>query len=242
MNLEGKIAIVTGGGSGLGQAIAKEFINLGAKVVYGDLNSSSKLDELGAQFKKCDVSKSDEVKELVNFTTSEFGTLDIMVNNAGIGSSASILEETDEAWQKVMSINLSGVFYGTREAAKYMKENNIKGSIVNLSSILGEVGFNNAISYCAAKGGVVQITKASALDLASTGIRVNAIAPGFIKTNMTKDLLENDDFRNLVEGNTPLGHVGEVKDIAKACSFLSSSDSKYVTGEVLFVDGGWRAR
>jgi NAD(P)-dependent dehydrogenase (short-subunit alcohol dehydrogenase family) len=111
-----------------------------------------------------------------------------------------------------------------------------------MSSILGKVGLQNAVSYCASKGGVVQTTHAGALDLAPYDIRVNAIAPGFIKTKMTEPVLENDDFRNMVESNTPLGHVGDVQDIAKAAVYLASEESKYVTGEVIYVDGGWRAR
>jgi NAD(P)-dependent dehydrogenase (short-subunit alcohol dehydrogenase family) len=163
-----------------------------------------------------------------------------MVNNAGVGDDKTILNVSDEDWNKVIGVNLSGVMYGMREAANAMKENG--GSIINMSSILGKVGFNSAISYCASKGGVVQLTHAGALDLAETGITVNAIAPGFIKTQMTGEMLENDQFRSFIEGSTPLGHVGEVDDIANAAIYLASNESKYVTGEVLYVDGGWTAK
>lgn len=243
MRLEGKVAIVTGAASGIGKGIAENFLKEGAKVVLSDIKEEAPFDlEEGAVYKKCDVSNSEEVRALIEEAVNTFGKLDIIVNNAGIGEQNSILTVTDEDWDKLISINLSGVMYGMREAAKAMKEKGIRGSIINMSSILGKVGFNNAISYCASKGGVVQLTHAGALDLAQDKIRVNAIAPGFIKTGMTDPVLENEEFKNMVQSSTPLGHVGEVEDIAKAAVYLASDESKYVTGEVIYVDGGWRAR
>ncbi len=243
MKLENKIAIVTGAASGIGQAIADTYIAEGACVVYADLNQGDlKLDGKKAIFVKCDVSKKEEVENLVKVTIEKFGKLDIMVNNAGVGDSAGVLDATYENWDKVISINLSGVFYGAHLAALAMKDKGIKGSIINMSSILGSVGLAGAVSYCAAKGGVVQLTHASALDLAPHGIRINAIAPGFIATNMTKGILTNEGFGNMVKSNTPLGYVGEPQDIANAALYLASDDSKYVTGTILYVDGGWTAR
>ncbi|MFW5884713.1 MAG: SDR family NAD(P)-dependent oxidoreductase [Patescibacteria group bacterium] len=246
MRLENKVAIVTGAASGIGKAIGEEFLKEGAKVVFSDIKEENNLvdeeNEENAEFIKCDVSNADQVKHLVEETANRFGKMDVIVNNAGVGSQKSILEETDEDWEKILKINLFGVFYGTKAAANYMKDHHIKGSIINMSSILGKVGLQGAVSYCASKGGVVQTTHASSLDLAPYEIRVNAIAPGFIKTKMTEAVLENDDFRNMVESNTPLGHVGDAQDIAKAAVYLASDESKYVTGEVLYVDGGWRAR
>lgn len=234
MKLENKIAIVTGSSSGIGKAIAEKFIKEGAKVVFSDI------DEIdNVLFKKCDVSKSKEVNDLINFCLEKFGGLDIMVNNAGIGTLADITTLTDEEWQKVIGINLSGVFYGARAASKVMKEG---GSIINMSSILGSVGFASAVAYCAAKGGVDQITKAGALDLSKKGIRINSIAPGFIKTNMTKGLQEDEAYSSFINMMTPMGHMGEVEDIANAAVYLASSDSKYTTGTTLYVDGGYRAQ
>lgn len=234
MKLENKIAIVTGSSSGIGKAIAEKFIREGAKVVFSDINE---IDNV--LFKKCDVSKSNEVNDLINFCLEKFGGLDIMVNNAGIGTMADITTLTDEEWQKVIGINLSGVFYGARAASKVMKEG---GSIINMSSILGSVGFASAVAYCAAKGGVDQITKAGALDLSKKGIRINSIAPGFIKTNITKGLQEDEAYSSFINMMTPMGRMGEVEDIANAAVYLASSDSKYATGITLYVDGGYRAQ
>jgi NAD(P)-dependent dehydrogenase (short-subunit alcohol dehydrogenase family) len=243
MKLENKVAIVTGAASGIGLAIANTFVAEGAKVVYADLAPGDlKLDEKQAVFIKCDVAKKEEVENLVKSAIDKFGHLDIMVNNAGIGGSGGVLDATYESWDKTIAINLSGVFYGAHLAGQAMKAAGIKGSIINMSSILGTVGLPGAIAYCAAKGGVVQLTHAGALDLAPAGIRMNAIAPGFIATNMTKGFLADEGFSNMVKVNTPLGYVGESQDIANAALYLASDDSKYVTGTVIHVDGGWTAR
>lgn len=241
MQLQNKVAIVTGAASGIGRAIADDFISQGAKVVYSDVNNVDNLEAQGRYF-QADVSKSEDIKNLIDFAISEFGTLDIMVNNAGIGSLGGILEEKDENFSKVIDINLKGVFYGLKEAAKYMKEKKVKGSIINISSILGEVGFKGAISYCASKGGVAQLTKASAVDLAQDNIRVNAIGPGFIETEMTKEVLKNPDFNNLVISSTPMARVGTVQEIANLATFLASDKASYITGQIIFADGGWTSK
>jgi NAD(P)-dependent dehydrogenase (short-subunit alcohol dehydrogenase family) len=243
MKLENKVAIVTGAASGIGLAIANTYVAEGAYVVYADLNQGDlKLDSEKTIFIKCDVAKKEEVENLVKVTLEKFGHLDIMVNNAGIGSMGGILDVSYETWDKTIAVNLSGVFYGMHNAAKAMKENGVKGSIINMSSILGTVGFAGAVSYCASKGGVVQLTHAAALDLAPYGIRINAIAPGFIATNMTKGVLADDGFNAMIKTNTPLGYVGGAQDIANAALYLASDDSKYVTGIIMHVDGGWTAR
>jgi len=242
MKLQDKVAVVTGSSSGLGKAIAEMFVKNGAKVVFSDVNDfPGELPE-NAVFCKTDVSKSEDVKALIDFAVQKFGKLDIMVNNAGIGLTANIAEMSDEIWNKVISINLSGVFYGLRTAASYMKENKIKGSIINTASILGQVGFRSAGAYCAAKGGVNQLTRTAALELAPFGIRVNSVAPGFIETGMTKDIKENKDANAFIVASTPLGHMGEPNDIAYAVTYLASEEAKFVTGSVLYVDGGWMAQ
>jgi meso-butanediol dehydrogenase/(S,S)-butanediol dehydrogenase/diacetyl reductase len=243
MRLQNKVAIVTGAASGIGKAIAEKFIKEGSKVVYSDINAPEDFETTeNAFFIKCDVSNSKDVSSLIDGAIDRFGKIDIMVNNAGIGGLGGILDVTDENWDKTIGINLSGVMYGMREAANRMKESNTKGVIINMSSILGSVGFNGAIAYCAAKGGIVQLTHAGSLDLAQYKIRVNAIAPGFIETNMTRDILKDEKFNQLVTGSTPLGYVGEPNDIANAAVYLASDEAKYVTGNILYVDGGWTAK
>jgi NAD(P)-dependent dehydrogenase (short-subunit alcohol dehydrogenase family) len=248
MKLQNKIAIVTGASSGIGLAIAKLFLQEGAKVIFSDVNESGSqiVSDLNvgenAIFLKCDVSKSEEVNKLVETAISKFGKLDIMVNNAGVGALGGALECTVDDWNKVIGVNLSGVFFGVSAASKAMKAMGVKGSIINMTSILGIVAIPGTIAYSASKGGVSNMTREAALDLASIGIRVNAIAPAFIKTGMTHDVLENTDFNNMVVSNTPLGYVGEPIDIANAALYLASDDSKYVTGIILPVDGGWTCR
>lgn len=243
MRLEGKVAIVTGASSGIGLAIAEEFLIEGAKVIFSDINNFPKeLPTENAFFQTADVSKVEDVENLIKLALEKFGRLDVMVNNAGIGTMGSALDTDDNTWQKTIDINLSGTFYGLRAAAKAMKDLGNGGSIINMSSILGKVGMNSTLAYCASKGGVVQMTHAAALDLAADKIRVNAIAPGFIKTAMTKGLEENKQFNDLIISSTPLGYFGEAQDIAKTAVFLASEESRYMTGEVVYVDGGWTAK
>jgi NAD(P)-dependent dehydrogenase (short-subunit alcohol dehydrogenase family) len=243
MKLENKVAIVTGAASGIGLAIANLFVAEGAKVIYSDINEGDlKLDPARAFFVKCDVSNPVAVDALARTALEKFGSLDIMVNNAGIGSLGGILDTADDVWETTLHINLSGVFYGARAAGRIMKEKGIKGSIINMSSILGSVGLAGSVAYSATKGGVVQLTHAGALDLAPARIRMNAIAPGFIATNMTKGALADEGFSNMIKTNTPLGYVGEPQDIANAALYLASADAKYVTGTIIYVDGGWTAR
>lgn len=243
MRLANKVAVVTGASSGLGLAIAEMFIKEGAKVVFSDINEiDGWQDSEDAAFLKADVSDSQDVDRLISFAVERFGRLDIMVNNAGIGATSPIDSMSDELWNKVISINLSGVFYGVRAASRYMKENAVRGSIINMASILGVAGFRTAGAYCAAKGGVNQLTRTSALELAPDSIRVNSIAPGFIKTQMTRGIQDDDTANAAICAATPLGYMGQPDDIAYAAVYLASDESKYVTGSVLYVDGGWTAQ
>lgn len=245
MRLENKVAIVTGGANGIGLAIVQKFLDEGAKVIISDIvdfdiNSLDKKENI--YYIKCDVSKRVEVENLIKETVEKFGKLDVMVNNAGIATQGSIYDTSDEVWDKTMAVDLNGVFYGTQIVANHMKENNIEGSIINIASIAGLVGFEGTLAYCAAKGAVVNFTRAASLDLAKNKIRANVIAPGVIKTNMTKGYLEDENYAKFFEANTPLGNVGEVNDIASMAIYLASDESKFTTGTVLTVDGGWTAR
>lgn len=245
MRLKNKIAIVTGAASGIGKAIADMFVAEGAKVIYSDIYKSVdnlQLEEGKSYYTPCDVSDKSQVEALIKSALDKFGSLDIMINNAGVGGLGGILEASAEDFDKTIKINLYGVFYGAQLAAQAMKEKGVKGSIVNISSILGTVGMAQTIAYSSSKGGVVQLTHAASLDLAPHGIRINAIAPAFIKTKMTDDILQDENFNTMVTTNTPLGYVGEPEDIASAALYLASDEAKYVTGTILHVDGGWTAR
>ncbi|MDD2806972.1 MAG: SDR family NAD(P)-dependent oxidoreductase [Patescibacteria group bacterium] len=239
--LQGKVAIVTGAASGLGKASADLFLANGAKVVYADVKNI-KVKSAKALFINCDVSSSASVNNLVAATVKKFGRLDIMFNNAGIATGGTAVNTTDEIWTKTLMVNLSGAFYGTRAAAKYMQREKINGSIINTASIAGLVGFQDSLAYCSSKGGIIQLTRAAALDLAKFGIRVNAIAPGVIDTNMTKPYLTDKNYANFFKLSTPLGRIGVPLDIANAALYLASAESGFVTGSVLTVDGGWVAK
>ncbi|MFW0837983.1 MAG: SDR family NAD(P)-dependent oxidoreductase [Candidatus Komeilibacteria bacterium] len=246
MQLQGKVAIITGAGSGIGLATAKRFLAAGASVVLSDIKPGEAMKVVQdnpdkALWQKCNVAKVKEVDRLIKAAVDKWGKLDIMFNNAGIGSMGSVQEADDKAWEQTLTVNLSGAFYGIRAAARVMIEQGTGGSIISTSSILGQVGLPGAVAYCASKGGINQLTRAAAMDLASYKIRVNAIAPGFIATNMTKGVLEDKGFKQMVEANTPMGHIGKPDDIAAAALYLASDDSNYVTGDILYVDGGWRA-
>ncbi len=239
-----KVAIVTGGAVGIGRATADQLLEAGAKVVLADLQEPEDKEDLAqgerTAFYQLDVSDPVQMQSLVEFTAERFGGLDIMVNNAGIVEWAPVQETSDEVWHRVINVNLSSVFYGTREASKLMSGNG-GGSIVNITSIAGVVAFGGVAAYCASKGGVVQMTRAAAADLAPD-IRVNAVAPGVIETAMTADKLQDDGFRSMVESATMLQRVGDVHDIAASVVYLASDAAKYVTGQVLPVDGGWTAQ
>lgn len=240
MNLDGKVAVITGGSSGIGKAIAERYAWEGMEVVIADVDKErgkEVADEIGCEFMKCDVSDQEQVKEVVDKTVEKFGKLDVMVNNAGIGSQATIEEMDIEDYHSIRSVDLDGVVYGCKAAAPHLKET--EGCIINTASIYGLVGDVGATAYNAAKGGVVNLTRSVADDLAEYDVRVNSICPGFVKTPMTEEALEDDEFRQHVIGETPLGRVAEPEEIAGPAVFLASDEASYITGVNLPVDGGW---
>lgn len=240
MDLEDSVAIVTGGSSGIGKAIVERFAWEGAEVVIADVQEErgrELAEEVDCSFKHCDVSDYENVKQVVDETVEEYGKLDIMVNNAGIGSQADIQEMELDEWRKILSVDLDGVMHGCKAAAPHLKETD--GKIINMASIYGLVGDVGATAYNAAKGGVVNLTRSVADDLAQEDVNVNSICPGFVATPMTEQALEDEDFRQHVLGETPMGRVAEPEEIASVATFLASDEASYITGANIPVDGGW---
>ncbi|WP_254763705.1 SDR family NAD(P)-dependent oxidoreductase [Natrinema marinum] len=242
MQLEGKTVIVTGGASGIGKSIAAAYVDEGANVVIADQTQSegeAVADELGCEFVQTDVSEYDQVEALVEATVDEFGTLEVIVNNAGIASETSVEEMSLEEWERVVDVDLDGVMHGTKAALPHLKESD--GCIINIASIYGLVGGKGAASYSAAKGGVVNFTQQVAVDYAAEGVRVNSICPGFVETPMTSDLLESERFYNFVLEETPMNRPAQPEEIAPLAVFLASDGASYLTGANIPVDGGWTA-
>ncbi|MCM3781366.1 SDR family oxidoreductase [Neobacillus mesonae] len=245
-NLQGKVAIITGGASGIGLATVKAFLEKGAKVVIADYNEEhgkSAEKELKQSyndvlFVKVNVADEKQVESLVAETVKQFGKLDVIFNNAGIGVQKPSHELTDEDYKRVISINQDGVFYGSKYAIREMLKNG-GGSIINTSSILGSVGEPTSMPYAASKGAVNQITKSLALEYADRNIRVNAVAPGFIESGMVNKEALGEFYDGLVAKH-PLGRLGKPEEIAHAVVFLAEND--FVTGTTVFVDGGYLAK
>jgi 3-oxoacyl-[acyl-carrier protein] reductase len=238
-SLDGKVALVTGGSRGIGAAISRELAEAGARVAVnyraGQEAAETLAGEIGGLAAQADVSSSDEVQGLVERVESELGDLDILVNNAGVTRDTLIARMSDEDWETVIDTNLRGTFNTSRAVARKMLRRR-SGAIVNLSSVVGVHGNPGQANYAASKAGVIGLTKALARELGSRGVRVNAIAPGYISTELTDVLPEAA--RALILQNTPLGRLGEPGDVAGAVRFLCSDEAAFITGEVLLVDGG----
>jgi NAD(P)-dependent dehydrogenase (short-subunit alcohol dehydrogenase family) len=251
--VDGKVALVTGGASGLGAESARRLAREGAKVVLTDLAAEAGqavADEIAAAggtaaFLPQDVTDDARWAEVVETVMGRFGRLDVLVNSAGVGSGGQpILEATLEGWRRITSINLDGTFLGVKTVAPVMVAAG-RGSIINLSSILGKVGLPGASAYCASKGGVALLTKAVALELAPAGVRVNSVHPGFIETPMVLNALresENENaMRGLIVSRHAVGRLGAPREIADAIVFLASDESSFMTGSEVVVDGGYTA-
>jgi 3-oxoacyl-[acyl-carrier protein] reductase len=234
-SLDGKRALVTGASRGIGRAIVVELARAGAHVLVGYRSSADEAAalarELGGVAVQADVSDPEEAARLVD----EAGELDILVNNAGLTRDGLIARMSDEDWRAVLDTNLGGVFHTCRAAARGMMRRR-SGSIVNLTSVVGIHGNPGQTNYAASKAGIIGFTKALARELASRGVRVNAVAPGYIQTALTDVLPE--EVQQAILGNTPLGRLGTPEDVAGAVRFLCSDEASFVTGEVLLVDGG----
>jgi NAD(P)-dependent dehydrogenase (short-subunit alcohol dehydrogenase family) len=244
-----KVAIVTGGGSGIGQAIAILFAKEGAKVVVSDIdvtggqNTVDKIISLGSEafFVESNTSDAKEQEILVQKTIQKYGKLDIACNNAGIGGSSHPTGDYPiEDWDKVISVNLSGVFYGMKYQIKAMLENG-KGNIINISSILGTVGFAQAGAYTAAKHGVLGLTKTAALEYGTQNIRINAICPGFIKTPLLDKSLNEESLTSIASKHA-LMRLGTSEEVAQLALWLASDDASFVTGSEYLIDGGYTAQ
>ncbi|BBU21890.1 3-oxoacyl-ACP reductase FabG [Mycobacterium xenopi] len=240
--LTGRTAVVTGGAQGLGLAIAERFIAEGARVVLGDINfeaTEAAAKQLGgddvALAVRCDVTVAADVDALVGAAVEHFGDLDIMVNNAGITRDATMRKMTEEQFDQVIAVHLKGTWNGTRKAAAIMRENK-RGTIVNMSSLSGKVGLVGQTNYSAAKAGIVGMTKAAAKELAHLGVRVNAIAPGLIRSAMTEAMPQRIWDEKVAE--VPMGRAGEPHEVANVALFLASDLSSYMTGTVIEVTGG----
>jgi 3-oxoacyl-[acyl-carrier protein] reductase len=230
---------VTGGSRGIGAAISRELARGGAKVAVnyraGQEAAQAVASETGGLAVQADVSSQKEAARLVEEVESQLGDVDLLVNNAGVTRDTLIARMSDEDWEIVVDTNLRGTFNTCRAVARKMLRQRA-GSIVNLSSVVGLHGNPGQANYAASKAGIIGLTKALARELGSRGVRVNAIAPGYISTELT-DVL-NDEQRGLILGNTPLGRLGEPEDVAVAVRFLCSDEAAFITGEVLLVDGG----
>ena len=247
--LKGKVAIVTGAASGIGEATAKLFASEGAKVVVSDISDDKGLKvaedikKSGGEaiFVKSDTSKPEDHQRLVEETVKKFGKLNIAVNNAGIGgASAPTGEYPIDSWQKVIDINLSGVFYGM----KYQLPEMVKagsGSVVNIASILGQVGFENSAAYVASKHGVVGLTKSSALEYAKKQVRVNSVGPGFIYTGLVNEETMGKEALSFLEQKHAVGRLGNAQEVAELILFLASDKASFITGAYYPVDGGYLA-
>lgn len=248
MELKDKVALITGAASGIGESTALLFAKEGAKIVLTDVDEENgnkvleKIKQQGGEaiFIKADTSNASDSEKSVEKAIEEFGKLDIAVNNAGIGGAQAPVGEYEiEDWDKVIAINLSGVFYGMRYQIPAMLKNG-NGSIINVSSILGSVGFANSAAYSAAKHGILGLTKTAALEYSSKGIRVNSVGPAFIKTPLL-DSLDEEMLNQLVSAH-PIGRLGESDEVAQMFLWLASDRASFATGAYYPIDGGYLAQ
>jgi len=246
-SLKGKVAIVTGGSMGIGEAIVRRYAEEGMRVVINYRSHPEEAKKIAESIKEQggealivqgDVSKEDDMINLVKETIAHFGQLDVFVNNAGIEMPSASHEMSLEDWQKVIDVNLTGAFLGAREALKYFVEHDVKGSIINMSSVHEIIPWPTFVHYAASKGGVKLMTQTLAMEYAPKGIRVNAIGPGAINTPINAEKFEDPEQRKEVESMIPMGNIGKPEEISAVAAWLASDEASYVTGITLFADGG----
>ena len=238
MRLKDKVAIITGGANGIGLAAVKRFVEEGAKVIVVDVNEQQGqivMNELAVHFKKLDITNGEQCKKLVQEIVEEFGRIDILVNNAGITKDAMFHKLTEDDFDQVMDVNCKGVFNMTQAVVPFMREARY-GKIINTSSIVGVYGNVGQTNYAASKAAVIGMTKTWAKELGKKGINVNAVAPGFIQTDMVKTIPSEQIM--MMKMIISLGELGIAEDVANAYVFLASEESRYITGHTLHVDGG----
>ncbi|MFP4028214.1 MAG: 3-oxoacyl-[acyl-carrier-protein] reductase [Candidatus Brocadiia bacterium] len=241
--LDGKTALVTGASRGIGQAISRRLAVAGANVAGLDVDAGplhetqALVEENDREFMaiEADVTEFDQMEEAARQVVDTFGSLDVMVNNAGITRDNLLIRMDQQDWDQVIAVNLTGVFNGVKAVARPMMRQK-SGSIVNISSVVGLLGNPGQVNYSASKAGVLGVTKSAAREMAKRGVRANAVAPGYIKTRMTEEL--GDEAREALMNQIPLQQLGTPEDVAEAVLFLSSDASRYITGQVISVDGG----
>jgi 3-oxoacyl-[acyl-carrier protein] reductase len=244
MGLSNRIAIVTGSGRGIGRAIALKLAEVGATVVVNDIGDAEPLEAVAQEIRAmgrqslpilADVSSSSDVARLVAEAIAAYGKIDILVNNAGIARDQLVLRMSEEDWDKVLDVDLKSVFLCTKAVLRHMVKQRW-GRIISMASVVGIVGNRGQANYASAKAGIIGFTRTVAKEVASHGITANAIAPGFIDTEMTQRLKE--DWKQEIKRLIPLGYFGSPRDVAEAVAFLASEEARYITGQVLGVDGG----
>lgn len=246
MKLKDKVAIITGTTKGIGVALAKEYAKAGAKVV-GTGRSLELGEQVAAEiraaggeslFVPCDVSKKADVDHVIAETLKAYGTVDIIVNNAGVNHAADFFAITEEDWDWVMGVDLKGAFLMSQAGARVMVEQGKPGYIVNISSIMAKMALRNQVAYCAAKGGVNQLTTAMGLALIDKGIRVNCVAPGPVLTELMQRVVHNQEKHDELMRRLPIGYIAAPEEIASVCIFLSCDEASYMVGQTIYVDGG----